>query len=677
MTCNGDNTEICGGPSRLSFYKVKPSGSSIISNSSSTKSSTSSTMSSTTSSKSSTSLSTSSTSSSATAKPTGPSVVQKAGAFSFQDCYTEATNGRALSGDGVAKDSMTVEACSTYCAGYSMMGVEYGRECKSQVTQEFPDLILTSLGYCGNSLNAGSVVATSGCSMVCNGDGTEYCGGPNRLNLYSLSKTSSSSTMSATSVTSKSSTSSQSVTSQSTSSRSSSSQSTSSQSTSSTATSTRSSTTSTVSSSSSVTSSSTSKTSSTSSTPAVATPTNFQNNANFTYTACYVEATSGRALSTLQMANDAMTVESCLKSCSAYTYVGLEYGRECWCANSIDSTAVKATAESQCNKKCSGDGSELCGGSSRLSLYTKISTVKPAVKAAFVANKAAVSSSATTSSSNTQSTSASSRTTDSSSKSSSTTTQSSTSSQTPSSTKSTLIPTPSQTVGSYVYLGCANQTSPLALVGMSQTSSDSMTNEVCQAYCLKNNYGLAATQDGSTCYCGNGLQSYSTVGHQSCKTPCSGNSTEICGGKDSNDNNYLSVWNSTSATIPTTTVKQVGYYTSQGCYSSTQSDTPILNGTIHSNPTGESVESCVGYCITKGYSIAGVKEGACYCDSALATTVKKEEISACNVPCAGNKREFCGASGKWSVYEKDPDSVDSSGVPTSMNQPNPATISAA
>jgi hypothetical protein len=39
--------------------------------------------------------------------------------------------------------------------------------------------------YCGNSLNAGSVLANTGdCSMTCDGNALEYCGGPNRLDLY-------------------------------------------------------------------------------------------------------------------------------------------------------------------------------------------------------------------------------------------------------------------------------------------------------------------------------------------------------------------------------------------------------------------------------------------------------------------------------------------------------------
>lgn len=37
---------------------------------------------------------------------------------------------------------------------------------------------------CGNSIANGATPATSGCSMVCNGDSSEFCGGPDRLNVY-------------------------------------------------------------------------------------------------------------------------------------------------------------------------------------------------------------------------------------------------------------------------------------------------------------------------------------------------------------------------------------------------------------------------------------------------------------------------------------------------------------
>lgn len=37
---------------------------------------------------------------------------------------------------------------------------------------------------CGNTIGGGGAPATDGCNMLCNGNQTEICGGPGRLNVY-------------------------------------------------------------------------------------------------------------------------------------------------------------------------------------------------------------------------------------------------------------------------------------------------------------------------------------------------------------------------------------------------------------------------------------------------------------------------------------------------------------
>lgn len=47
------------------------------------------------------------------------------------------------------------------------------------------NLVLKGPSDCGNSLTAGAGPApASDCSMKCSGNATEFCGGPNRLNLF-------------------------------------------------------------------------------------------------------------------------------------------------------------------------------------------------------------------------------------------------------------------------------------------------------------------------------------------------------------------------------------------------------------------------------------------------------------------------------------------------------------
>lgn len=92
------------------------------------------------------------------------------------DLDSEGTTGRALTygAGGIPGDQMTVSKCTAACktAGYTMAGVEYSGEC-----------------YCDNSIANGATIATdNGCTMLCNGNSSEICGGPSRLNVYDFNK---------------------------------------------------------------------------------------------------------------------------------------------------------------------------------------------------------------------------------------------------------------------------------------------------------------------------------------------------------------------------------------------------------------------------------------------------------------------------------------------------------
>ncbi|KAK6063498.1 37S ribosomal protein S26, mitochondrial [Seiridium cupressi] len=68
-----------------------------------------------------------------------------------------------------------------------------------------------------------------------------------------------------------------------------------------------------------------------------------------------------------------MTVEVCLDFCahnqsSSYKYAGLEYSRQCWCANRLSSLSTLLD-DSACDTQCDGNKTEACGGSLKLSLY--------------------------------------------------------------------------------------------------------------------------------------------------------------------------------------------------------------------------------------------------------------------------------------------------------------------
>jgi len=60
----------------------------------------------------------------------GPQTIQQVGNYSYQGCYSEATNGRALSAKTptAPTSGFTVELCAAACQGYTYFGVEYANE---------------------------------------------------------------------------------------------------------------------------------------------------------------------------------------------------------------------------------------------------------------------------------------------------------------------------------------------------------------------------------------------------------------------------------------------------------------------------------------------------------------------------------------------------------------------
>ena len=132
MLCNGNSSEYCGAGNRLNVYKLGYGGSS--STVSSVPISTSATLSTTPSSSLSSTVLTTSSVIAATATPT-LGVKPTVESYSALGCYTEATNGRALTGAAYYENNlMTLEYCANKCTGYTYWGVEYGQDCKTPVS---------------------------------------------------------------------------------------------------------------------------------------------------------------------------------------------------------------------------------------------------------------------------------------------------------------------------------------------------------------------------------------------------------------------------------------------------------------------------------------------------------------------------------------------------------------
>jgi hypothetical protein len=89
---------------------------------------------------------------------------------------------------------------------------------------------------------------------------------------------------------------------------------------------------------------------------------------SFRFLECGIDSVSSRVLKgAYQSADGRLTAELCASACAAYTYFGLEFGKECFCGN--DYTGSPASP-ADCTVRCDGNSAQLCGGRDRISVYT-------------------------------------------------------------------------------------------------------------------------------------------------------------------------------------------------------------------------------------------------------------------------------------------------------------------
>ncbi|KAJ7020180.1 hypothetical protein C8F04DRAFT_1051154 [Mycena alexandri] len=199
---------------------------------------------------------------------------------------------------------------------------------------------------------------------------------------------------------------------------------------------------------------------------------------------CQGDSTSARALKHLvAVASPNVTVESCLDSCAAGGYIlgGVEFGDECYCGNAL----LYAYGASQaCDKLCSGNASEFCGGPKALNLYQFADTPFTTGPASLVFE-----------------------------------------------------------YKRWQWWGCMDELFPLGprLLPhgpLAPIPGEQMTVERCLDGCEAAGYNAAGLEAGQECYCdfvekgGPGAQplGWESTNNFECADPCLANATEICGG---------------------------------------------------------------------------------------------------------------------------------------------------
>jgi hypothetical protein len=188
---------------------------------------------------------------------------------------------------------------------------------------------------------------------------------------------------------------------------------------------------------------------------------------NYDFVYCLAEPADGRALTSANTAADDMTLAKCAAFCAAYPYFGTEWSRECYCGNEpVQGSNLAPLTE--CNYACSGDPTQACGGSRRLSLYNNPNLTGP---------------------------------------------------QQPG------------TVGNYGFVGCITDSQAQRTLPADLLRTDDLTLETCATFCAGYTYfGTEYSTEcwcGNTLTAG-----ATTVDASQCSMTCSGNGDQLCGNGD-------------------------------------------------------------------------------------------------------------------------------------------------
>ncbi|XP_052077208.1 xylosyltransferase oxt-like [Mytilus californianus] len=88
------------------------------------------------------------------------------------------------------------------------------------------------------------------------------------------------------------------------------------------------------------------------------------------YIGCFLDASSRHLSHRYKNFGDAITLAKCRENCKGYKYAGLQYSVQCFCGNQLENTKYPKRPDSECNTKCRGEPSRMCGGTWRNSIYT-------------------------------------------------------------------------------------------------------------------------------------------------------------------------------------------------------------------------------------------------------------------------------------------------------------------
>ncbi|PPQ90243.1 hypothetical protein CVT25_013002 [Psilocybe cyanescens] len=209
---------------------------------------------------------------------------------------------------------------------------------------------------------------------------------------------------------------------------------------------------------------------------------------------CYSDTSAARTLRIAAYTDVAdMTIESCIAFCTpaGYKYAGVEFSRECYCDNVIESPGV-LISDDTCDMPCTGNANEVCGGAGGLSVFVNADA---------------------------------------------------TSSPPPPPPPPPSSGSIKQTVGVFKYKGCFQDGvngAPRSLRNQLSVASG-VTAETCTTACKAAGYALAGLEFGQECWCDSYMPLAVSTPDSDCNMVCNADNTELCGA-----GNRLAVYQDTS-----------------------------------------------------------------------------------------------------------------------------------
>jgi len=312
-----------------------------------------------------------------------------------------------------------------------------------------------------------------------------------------------------------------------------------------------------------------------------------------------------------------------------WAFAGTEYNWECWCGNFIPGDNLLVD-DSLCEMQCSGDKTQVCGGTNGYaSFYYDVTRYDPVTKAFDgVVGKG--------------------------------------------------IPQTVQSVKNFTYQGCYSEATGGRALSQKSINSVNVNVQFCADYCSA--YTYFGVEYGSECYCGNTLAATSTKKPDTdCYMFCAADEFAYCGGAGGRLGLYqqganstatttttsgsvastttLSVTSTTTTTTTTTTAPPTGptgtaNYTYIACWSDNDLGNRTLQGKTVQDQ-GDSPDFCHTFCA--GFAYFGLEYGyECWCGNVVRDVSQQRPETECDMPCAGDATKQCGAGFRLNLYHNAP-----------------------